>query len=58
MIATSSRGLDYAIRLRSSRDEVIRELQSGGAAGHFGRDKTVAMVEDRLLLTKSQEGCG
>jgi hypothetical protein len=24
------------------------ELHSGGAAGHFGRDKTIAMVEDRF----------
>ena len=31
----------------SLREEVIQELHSGGAAGQFGRDKTIAMVEDR-----------
>ena len=32
----------------SIREEVIRELHSSGAVGHFGRDKTIAMVEDRF----------
>ena len=29
-------------------EEVVWELHSGGAAGHFGRDKPIAMVEDRF----------
>ena len=30
----------------SLRKKVIWELHSGEAAGHFGRDKTIAMTED------------
>ena len=30
----------------SIHEEVIRELHSGGAAGHFERVKTITMVED------------
>ena len=30
----------------SIREEVIRELHSGGAAGHFERVKTITMIED------------
>ena len=36
----------------SLREQVIWELPSGGAAGHFGRDKTVAMAEDRFYWPK------
>ncbi|KAL6188925.1 hypothetical protein ACLB2K_040316 [Fragaria x ananassa] len=32
----------------SVREQVIWELHSGGAAGHFGRDKSIAIVEDRF----------
>lgn len=32
----------------SIREEMIWELHFGGAAGHFGRDKTIAMAEDRF----------
>ncbi|PRQ21796.1 putative nucleotidyltransferase, Ribonuclease H [Rosa chinensis] len=31
----------------SVREQVIWELHGGGAAGHFGRDKSIAIVEDR-----------
>lgn len=32
----------------SIREEVIRELHSGGAVRHFERDKTITMVEDQF----------
>jgi hypothetical protein len=32
----------------SIREFVIKELHSGGIAGHFGRDKTIHLVEDRF----------
>ena len=33
----------------SLREQVILELHAGGAAGHFGGDKTILMVEGSLL---------
>lgn len=40
----------------SLRDFLIWELHAGGAAGHFGRDKTIALVEDHFFLARSEEG--
>ncbi|RVW15567.1 Transposon Ty3-I Gag-Pol polyprotein [Vitis vinifera] len=33
----------------SLRDHVIWELHGGGMGGHFGRDNTIALVEDRFF---------
>ncbi|RVW78808.1 Transposon Ty3-I Gag-Pol polyprotein [Vitis vinifera] len=33
----------------SLRDHVIWELHGGGMGGHFGQDKTIALVEDRFF---------
>ncbi|RVX17088.1 Transposon Ty3-I Gag-Pol polyprotein [Vitis vinifera] len=35
--------------LTSLHDHVIWELHGGGMGGHFGRDKTIALVEDRFF---------
>ena len=32
----------------SFRDLLVWEMHVGGLAGHFGRDKTIALVEDRF----------
>eukprot|EP01018_Ginkgo_biloba_P024721 Gb_03958 [translate_table: standard] len=40
------KGKQLCIPVGSMRENFIRELQSGGLGGHFGRDKTIAQVED------------
>jgi len=32
------------------RENIIKELHSGGLGGHFGKDKIVALVEDHYFL--------
>ncbi|PRQ29559.1 putative nucleotidyltransferase, Ribonuclease H [Rosa chinensis] len=42
------KGTKLCIPCTSVRDFLILELHAGGIAGHFGRDKTIALVEDRF----------
>ncbi|MGV7953776.1 integrase zinc binding domain-containing protein, partial [Mycobacterium kansasii] len=42
------KGDRLCISRMSLREFLIWELHSGGIAGHFGRDKTIALVEDRF----------
>ena len=42
------KGTRLCIPHTSVRDFLILELHAGGIAGHFGRDKTIALVEDRF----------
>ena len=38
------------------RDNIIREFHSGGLASHFGKDKTIALVEDKYYWPKLKRG--
>jgi len=42
------RGTKLCLPDSSMREFVVSELHAGGLAGHFGRDKTISLVEDRF----------
>ena len=46
------RGLQLCIPNCSLRDHIIMELHARGLASHFGRDKTIAMVEESYYWPK------
>ncbi|KAF7135648.1 hypothetical protein RHSIM_Rhsim08G0121000 [Rhododendron simsii] len=52
------KGTQLCLPNTSRREEMIWELHSGGAAGHFGRDKTIAMAEDRFYWPKLKGDVG
>ena len=42
------RGARLCIPFSSPRDDIILESYTGGLAGHFGRDKTLALIRDQF----------
>jgi hypothetical protein len=41
------KGKQLCIPIGSMRGNIIRELHSSGLAGHFGKDKMLALIEDK-----------
>ena len=48
MMDTLFKGTRLCLPDTSLQEQVIWELHFGGATGHFGRDKMIAMTEDRF----------
>ena len=46
------RGKQLCIPIGSMRENIICEFQSGHLAGHFEKDKTIALVEDKYYWQK------
>jgi hypothetical protein len=46
------KGKQLCIPIGSMRENIIREFHSSGMAGHFGKDKTIALVEDKYYWPK------
>ena len=49
--------LSYVFPLLTLRDFLVQELHAEGLAGHFARDKTIALVEDRFYWLKRDVAC-
>ena len=43
------KGSQLCIPFRSRREKLVREMQSNGLDGHFGRDKTFELVNEKLF---------
>lgn len=46
------KGKQLCIPIGSMRENIIREFHSSGMVGHFGKDKTIALVEDKYYWPK------
>jgi hypothetical protein len=49
------KGKQLCIPIGSMRENIIRELHSSGLAGHFGKDKTLALIEDKYYWPKMKK---
>ena len=47
MMASLFGGTKLCLPATSIREHVVQELHSGGCSGHLGRDKAIALVDDR-----------
>jgi hypothetical protein len=46
------KGKQICIPIGSMRENIIRDLHSSGLEGHFGKDKTLSLTEDKYYWTK------
>ena len=46
------RGSQLCVRRHSVRETLIKEYREGGLGGHFGEEKTIALVSETLYWPK------
>ena len=51
------KGSQLCIPRSSMRENLIKEKHSGGMTGHFGRDKTIAILREHYFLASNATGC-
>lgn len=49
------KGKQLCILVGSMRENIIRKFHSSSLAGHFGKDKTIALIEDKYYWPKMKQ---
>ena len=49
------KGKQLCIPIGSMRENIIRDIHSSGLEGHFGKDKMLALIEDKCYWTKMKK---